>query len=315
MRDRVADIDRLEPFEVAEPGRRPEPADRLAARAQLLVLAPAVGDHQPHPNAGGVPARGAQPAEMRARGGRLVEMERLRIEARGKRLDVLGGEGVAAEVAHLADADVLEEFHDLLAAFGSPPRAALAARRPNIGLTIKVITGWSAALMSSKRNLTKPMSGRLREGRVSSTVARALMRSPGRIGASHFTSSTPGAPMKLASPRKSSLSMRISTQQVGHPEATRPPNRVARAAASSRCMGCGSYSAAKATISARVMSRDPHSVTWPGLKSSQCRRGTAILRGFAGCRSLDAACGEVNGDGAEVVVRVARRRVGGLSRC
>src|SRR5262249_53362052 len=262
IRDRVADIDRLKPFEVAEAGRRPEPADRLAARTELPVLARAVGDHEPHPNAGGVPARGAEPAEMRARGGRLVEMERLRIEARGEGLDVLGGEGVAAELAHLADANILEEFHDLLAAFGSPPPAALAARRPNIGLTIKVITGWWAALISSKRNLTKAVSGRWRGGRVSSTAARALMRSPGRTGASHFTSSTPGAPMKLASPRKSSLSMRISTQQVCHPEATRPPNKVARAAASSRCMGCGSYSAAKPTISARVMSRDPHSVPW-----------------------------------------------------
>src|SRR5262249_40362529 len=195
----VADIDRLEPFEVAEPGRRPEPADRLAARTQFLVLAPAIGDHEPHPNAGGVPARGAEPAEMRARGGRLVEMERLRIEARGNRLDVLGGEGVAAELAHLADANILEEFHDLLAAFGSSPRAALAARRPNIGLMIKVITGWSAALMSSKRNLTKPMSGRLREGRGSRTVARARVRPPGRIGVSHLTPPPPRAAQELPS--------------------------------------------------------------------------------------------------------------------
>src|SRR5262249_56598185 len=141
------------------PGR----ADRLAARAQLLVLAPAVGDHQPHPNAGGVPARGAEPAEMRARGGRLVEMERLRIEARGKRLDVLGGEGVAAELARLADANVLEEFHDLLPAFGSPPRAALAARRPNIRLTIQVITRWAAALLRSQGKFTKPRWGRVRQ--------------------------------------------------------------------------------------------------------------------------------------------------------
>jgi hypothetical protein len=41
-------------------------------------------------------------------------------------------------------------------------------------------------------------------------------------------------------------------------------------------MGCGSYSAAKATISARVMSLEPQSMTWSGLKSSQCKRGTAI---------------------------------------
>src|SRR5262249_7106243 len=159
IRDRVADIDRLEPFEIAEPGGRPELGDRLAARAPLLVLAPAVGDHQAHPDAGRVPARGATPAEMRAGGGRLRGMGWLRIEARGEGFDVLGGEGVAAEVARLADANVLEELHRLLAALGSASRAALAARRPNIGLTIKVITCWSAALMSSKRNLTKPMSG------------------------------------------------------------------------------------------------------------------------------------------------------------
>src|SRR5262249_26809122 len=194
------------------------------------------------------------------------------------RLDVLGGEGVAAEVARLADANVLEELHGLLGALGSPSRAALAARRPNIRLTIKGLTRWATAIVGPEREFAKPQFGPLRPGGgCSPTVAGALLPSPGRIGASHFTSSTPGAPMKLASPRKSSLSMRISTQQVCHPEATRPPNRVARAAASSRCMGCGSYSAAKATISGRVTRRDPHSVTWPGLKSSQCRRGTAIL--------------------------------------
>src|SRR5262249_58897703 len=98
-----------------------------------------VGDRQPQHSAGGVRARGAERAEMRARGGRLVEMERLRIEARGESLDVVGGEGVAAELAHLADANVLEELHRLLAALGFPSRAALAARRPNIGLTISVI--------------------------------------------------------------------------------------------------------------------------------------------------------------------------------
>src|SRR5262249_61691158 len=145
-------------------------------------LGPAAGDQVPHPNAGGFPARAAEPPERRARGGRLVEMERLRIEARGEGLDVLGGEGVAAELAHLADANVLEELHGLLGALGSPSRAALAARRPNIGLTIRVITGWSTALMSSKRNLTKPMSGRVREGRGSSTVARAVVRCAGRGG-------------------------------------------------------------------------------------------------------------------------------------
>src|SRR5262245_66240080 len=107
---------------------------------------------------------------MPARGRRLVEMKGLRIEARREGFDVFGGEGMAAELAHLADANVLEELHDLLAAFGSRSRPALPARRPNIGLTISVITGWSAALMSSNRHLTKPTAGRLSEGRRSRTV-------------------------------------------------------------------------------------------------------------------------------------------------
>src|SRR5207247_8952297 len=153
----------------------------------------------------------------------------------GEGFDILGGERVTPDVADLANTNVLEELHGSLGAFGCPPRAALAARRPNIGLTTRVITGWSAVLMSSNLNVTTPTSGRLREARVSSTVARALIRSPGRIGASQFTSSTPGAPMKLAWPMKSSLSIRIKMQQLCQPDAMRPPNRFARAAASSRC--------------------------------------------------------------------------------
>src|SRR2546430_7366480 len=139
-------MDRLEPFEVAKPGRRPELGDRLAARAPLLILAPAVVDHQPHPNAGGVPARGAEPAEMRARGRRLVEMKGLRIEARGKRFDVLGGEGVAARLALFARPKGLAEIHKLLPAFGGPCPPALAALRPDNGRPTTLITGSQAAV-------------------------------------------------------------------------------------------------------------------------------------------------------------------------
>src|SRR5262249_62033109 len=100
-----------EPFEIAEPGRRPELGDRLAARAPLLVLAPAVVDHQPHPDAGGVPARGAEPAAMRARGGGLVGMERLRIEAGGEGPYVLRGGRGAVAGATLAQARSLGVIH------------------------------------------------------------------------------------------------------------------------------------------------------------------------------------------------------------
>src|SRR5262245_46391386 len=283
VRDRVAHIDRLGPFQIAETGRRPELSNGLAASAQLLVLAPAEIDQQTHPDTGGVPARGAEPAEMRARGLGFVEMKRLRIEARREALDVLGSEGVAPEIADLTDTNVVEELHDSGLARGCAPAGDPASRRPNIGLTIKLIIGCSDASTSSSRSFTNPRSGRLREARVSSTVARALTCAPGRIGASHCTSSIPGAPMKLVSASMPSVSMRMSRQQLCQPEATRPPNKLARAAVSSRCIGCGSYSAAKAMISARVIRRGPHSVTWPGLKSSQCRRGTAILP-LAGCR-------------------------------
>jgi hypothetical protein len=99
--------------------------------------------------------------------------------------------------------------------------------------------------------------------------------------------------MKLASTSRLSVSMRIRMQQLCQPDATRPPSSVALAACSSRCIGCGSYSAAKATISARVTTREPQSVTWPGVKSSQCKRGTAIPADDTHC-SLDATSDEVN---------------------
>src|SRR5262249_39048217 len=80
-RNRVAGIDRLEPLEIAEPGRGAEFGNRLAAGSARLVLG-APGGHRggpPHPD--GVPAPGHQPAGRRLRRGRFVEMKRLRIEA------------------------------------------------------------------------------------------------------------------------------------------------------------------------------------------------------------------------------------------
>ena len=74
---------------------------------------------------------------------------------------------------------------------------------------------------------------------------------------SQRTSSMPGEPMELESSTNPSAIMRISRQQVCQPEAPKPPSMVALAAASSRCIGCGSNSAAKATISSRVTSRGP----------------------------------------------------------
>ena len=66
------------------------------------------------------------------------------------------------------------------------------------------------------------MSGRLLEARVSSTVARRVSSSPGRIGTSQRTSSTPGAPIELELSTKPSAHIRIRMQQAYQPEAHKP---------------------------------------------------------------------------------------------
>src|SRR5579864_9045819 len=104
IRDGVADIDRLEPFEPAKTERRTDTRDRFAAGARCLFQAAAMVHHQPHPGCRGMPAGGAERAEMRAPGGGFVEVERLRIETAGEGLDTIGGEGVAADVEYIANA-------------------------------------------------------------------------------------------------------------------------------------------------------------------------------------------------------------------
>jgi len=94
-------------------------------------------------------------------------------------------------------------------------------------------------------------------GRISITVALSVRRSPGRTGLSQRTSSTPGEPIAADASTKPSAIMRIDSAQVCQPEATRPPSMVARAASSSACIGCGSNSAANASISSRVIVRGP----------------------------------------------------------
>ena len=86
-----------------------------------------------------MPAGGDQRTEMRAFRRRLVDMERLRIVAHGEGLDVLGGEGVAAVVEHVADLDVLEEFHD----------AASGSRRPSIAVVTMVVRQLPASSITS----------------------------------------------------------------------------------------------------------------------------------------------------------------------
>ena len=73
------------------------------------------------------------------------------------------------------------------------------------------------------------------------------------------------------------------------PEPDKPFSIDALAAASSRCIGCGSNSAAKAKISSRVTWRGPNVPKWPGVKSSKVsvviyrRSGLRIAAGKPEC--------------------------------
>src|SRR4029079_16905068 len=92
---------------------------------------------------------------------------------------------------------------------------------------------------------------------------------PGRSGAIQRISLTPGEPSEAVRPIKPSNSIRIISEPRCQPEPDSPFSIDALAAASSRCIGCGSYSAAKARISSRVTWRGPNVPKWPGEKSSK----------------------------------------------
>src|SRR4051794_39197559 len=67
------------------------------------------------------------------------------------------------------------------------------------------------------------------------------------------------------------------------PEAERPFSSDREAASSSRCIGWGSNSAAKASISSRVTRRGPNVPKWPGGKSSKVSIIWGLLRGKPDC--------------------------------
>src|SRR6185369_1225294 len=127
--DDVADIDRLQPFEIAKAERGADAGNRLAARPHALGQPPAVIDVEPHPHDRRVPAGSAQRAEVRALRRDFVDMEILRVETAGESLDRFRGEGVAAELEDVADLDVLEKLHD----------AAAPSRRPMIIELVSVV--------------------------------------------------------------------------------------------------------------------------------------------------------------------------------
>jgi len=76
-------------------------------------------------------------------------------------------------------------------------------------------------------------------------------------------------PIDAVRPMKPSNSIRIMIEPRCQPEPESPFSIDALAAASSRCIGCGSNSAAKAIISSRVTWRGPNVPKWPGVKSSK----------------------------------------------
>jgi hypothetical protein len=75
--------------------------------------------------------------------------------------------------------------------------------------------------------------------------------------------------MEAASRRKPSAIIRMRMAQVCQPEAMSEPAKLRFAASSSTCIGCGSYSRAKAMISSRVTVGPAWSATEPGRKSSK----------------------------------------------
>src|SRR5262249_43350068 len=252
--NRVPCINRLEPAQIAYARRGPDVRHVLAAGLQGRHVALVAECNEAHADRAGMPARRAQASEVRARSRFLVDMKKLRVIAPCERLDALGREGVAAELLALANSQVLEKLH-------AEAPACADIRRANIIVVREVMTQVPTSLSTSKNKPTKPRSGRLWDAFLSTTVTRTRSRSPGRTGASQRISSTPGAPMDDELSTKPSAMMRIMIAQVCQPDAHRPPTIVARAASSSRCMGCGSNSAANALMSSALTSWRPYSLT------------------------------------------------------
>src|SRR5690606_23451982 len=128
-----------------------------------------------------VPARGGEGAEMRLLCRFLVEMKRLRVELACKALDLVGGEGVAAQLGLGADLDVLEPDHCAAAFCGS--------RTPISSVLVWSMTGTPLGSRNCARMRTMPISGRLFEGRLSRISTYSISGTSGRTGFSHFVSS------------------------------------------------------------------------------------------------------------------------------
>src|SRR5580698_2043645 len=211
-----------------------------------------------------MPSRGRQAAEQRFAPLHLVEMEALRIEFHREGLDGVSGERERTEFAPLPYLDVFEEMHQ------EACHVAVSRRSKMIGETISHST-CPEELLATILNMTMPVVGRLRETRASVTSMSSIMSSPGRNGASQRNSLTPGEPNDAVRPIKPSNIIRMMIEQRCQPDPASPFSIERAAAASSRCIGCGSNSAAKARISSAVTCRGPKRPKGPGLKSSKTR--------------------------------------------
>src|SRR3984957_5558633 len=198
-------------------------------------------------------------------------MKTLRIELSRELLDSVGGEGERAQFAPPPDLDVLEKTHQ-----PACPVTASSRRRTMIGETISH-NACPAALLTTALNVTMPVVGRRREILASATSTSSMRSSPGRSGASQRNSLTPGEPSDAVRPIKPSNIIRIMIEQRCQPEPERPFSIDCEAASSSRCIGCGSNSAANASISSRVTRRGPKVPKWPDGKSSK----VSVMLGIA----------------------------------
>src|SRR5579883_545206 len=259
--DGVAGEHRLDPTQIAKAWRRAPHRNGFAARGRRLHLVLGVSDKKLHADRADMPAGGGETAEQRVAARLLAEMKALRIELRGKGLDRLGGEGEGTDLAPLPDLQILEEPHQRDSSRGE--------RRPTMIGEVISHSARPAALRAVLLKVTMPVSGRLFETRASITSTSSITSSPGRNGASQRTSLTPGEPSEAVRVMKPSHSMRIMSEQRCQPEPDSPLSMDLAAAASSRCIGCGSYSLAKARMSSRVTCCSPKLPKRPGGKSSK----------------------------------------------
>ena len=155
----------------------------------------------------------ASPPNSELRALLLVEVKALRIEFRGERLDGLGGEGVRADLAALADLDLLEEMHRST----RPSRAPDHDRRGHLAqrLARRVARGAferddAESRAGSWRRAPRRHRRRASDRRRAATAPASAPRS------------TPGEPSEAVRPMKPSNIIRIITEQRCQPEPDRP---------------------------------------------------------------------------------------------